>query len=276
MQWGQIKTLFIISFLILNLFLAQQFLEKIGDTNLEMLAQTSFEDQLVADEIEVGDLPERGEREVYISAERYEFEEEEFADIADSVNNQTMILVNEDTILSEFDEPFEFNGNHDELLEQIHRGSEYEFWGEYDEHVILFFQEQNDRTVFFNTSGLIAVTLNEDGEAVNYAQRILGDTAVQSEEQTVLDPINAIEVLYSSVLQRQDEVTDMSLGYHTLIEEGPQIFTPTWKITINDESDYFVNAIEGQLIPNNEENFVQAISYFIDYQVQEFMRSENE
>ncbi|GAA0468963.1 two-component system regulatory protein YycI [Alkalibacillus silvisoli] len=269
MQWGQIKTLFIISFLILNVFLAQQFLEKISETNLEMLAQTSFEDQLEAQEIEIGDLPERGEREVYISSSTYEFNDDDIEELEESFDHQQINLLNDDTIIGVFDEPIEINDEYEGLLGNIYQGDQYELWGEYGDELLLFFQVQNDRQIFFNNSGLLAVKLNEDGEAVYYGQRLLDEPIVQSEEQTVLDPINAIEVLYSNVLQSQDEVTAMSLGYHTLVEEGRQIFTPTWKITINDEDSYFVNAIEGQLIPNEEEEFVQAISRILDYQVEE-------
>lgn len=42
MKWGSVKTLFIIAFMILNFFLAQQLLEKIDETNIETLSQTTF------------------------------------------------------------------------------------------------------------------------------------------------------------------------------------------------------------------------------------------
>ncbi|MDQ0158361.1 two-component system regulatory protein YycI [Alkalibacillus salilacus] len=278
MQWGQIKTLFIISFLILNVFLGQQLFEKISDTDLERSSQASFEDRLNAQEIEIGELPEPGEEEVYISSNRYEFTEEDYDNIDNSFNNQQMVIMNDDTIVSQFNEPLELDGGDNDVLDHVYRGEEYQFWKSYNDRIILYFQKQNDRPVFFNYSGVLAVLLNENGEVTSYAQTLLGEPEEESEPQTVLDPMSVIKILYSDVLESQDEITDMSLGYHTLVplEEGEQIFTPTWKITINDEETHFVNAIEGQVIPNEEEEFVDSITYFVDYQVEELIRSETE
>ncbi|MET3683852.1 regulatory protein YycI of two-component signal transduction system YycFG [Alkalibacillus flavidus] len=278
MQWGQIKTLFIISFLVLNIFLAQQFLEKISDTNLETLSQTSFEDRLEAQNIEYSDLPESGQEEVYVSSSRYELTEDDLNEIESNFDNQRMVIMNNDTIVSEFNEPLELDGGDNDVLDYVFRGDEYQFWKEYNDNLVLFFQKQNGRPVFFNYSGVLAVKLNEEGHVTSYAQTLLNEAQVESDAQTVLAPMSAIEVLYSDVLERGDEITDMSLGYHTLVplEEGEQIFTPTWKITINHEDIHFVNAIEGQLITTEEQEFVESMTYFVDYQVEELIRSEVE
>ncbi|WP_027964554.1 two-component system regulatory protein YycI [Halalkalibacillus halophilus] len=286
MQWGEIKTLFIVSFLILNIFLLQQFLDKIEETNIETLAQTTFEDRLDAEEIELGELPERGQRETYVSSQRYTLTEEDLEYLEESLDNQENNVVENEIILGEFSEPVEIDleeNRTDSLTSFKNRllfGSEYTLWEHREEdNMLLFFQEKNGRPIYYNLAGVLAVELNEDGDAIRYAQSILEDVEVQSEEQTVLDPINAIEVLYTNdALESQDELTDMSLGYHTLVplEDGVQIFAPTWKMTINEEDTYFVNAMEGQLIPNNEEEFVQQITQYMEYQVEQLIRSESE
>ncbi|WP_188207440.1 two-component system regulatory protein YycI [Alkalibacillus aidingensis] len=270
MQWGQIKTLFIVSFLILNLFLVQQFLEKIGETNLETLAQASFEDKLAAEEIKIGELPERGIKETYISAQRYELNEEDLDFLEGALDNQRIAVINGVMVVSEFIEPVNIEEDLDSLKEEVLHGDKYEYWDTHED-MMLFFQVENERPIFYNFAGVLAVELNEEGEAINYIQSILDEPVVQSEEQTVLDPIDAVDVLYSNnVFEPQDELTDMSLGYHTLVplEEGVQIFTPTWRLTINDERTYFVNAMEGQMIPNDEIDFVESIKEYQHSQIE--------
>src|SRR5699024_1070849 len=58
-----------------------------------------------------------------------------------------------------------------------------------------------------------------------------------------------------------DEITKISIGYHTVVPlaNGVQVFVPTWKITVNDEQYYFVNAIEGIVFPGDETEFFKQV-----------------
>ena len=57
MDWSKIKTIFIITFLILDVYLLFQFM-KIRDANkYEVITEASFEEKLKADEIKYVDLP---------------------------------------------------------------------------------------------------------------------------------------------------------------------------------------------------------------------------
>ncbi|GEL76353.1 two-component system regulatory protein YycI [Tenuibacillus multivorans] len=289
MQWGQIKTIFIISFLILNLFLVQQLMDKIDQTNLETLDTTTLEEQLEAEGIEYT-LPESGQKETYVSAERYQLTEDDLTQLEEKLDTQNIAVFNE-VIVGEFIEPLEVDIDDEmeqaiaTIKENIMYGDRYTFWDYYEEeNVLLFFQNQNDRTVYFNESGVLIVVLDEDGHAIQYRQTILEDVVKQSEEQTVIEPINALDVLYSNGnLVSQDEVTSMNIGYHTLVplEDGVQVlgvqvFVPTWEITINGEETYFVNAMEGQYIPNDEAEFVIKIKEHLKRQIEELNRSETE
>src|SRR5690625_3402548 len=79
MQWGQIKTLLIASFLILNIYLFIQFMEKKEEADIGILEQhtSSIEEQLRDDGITYGELPDEEYEETFISVEQYEFTEEE-------------------------------------------------------------------------------------------------------------------------------------------------------------------------------------------------------
>lgn len=173
MKWGSVKTLFIIAFMILNFFLAQQLLEKIDETNIETLSQTTFEDGLAAEDITIGELPESGKKALYVSAERYLLTEEDKKSLEESLTNQNIAIINNQTIISEFIEPVSVGLDNDEstvmetLAEFVIYDDVYELW-KYDEeeNVLLFFQKQNDRTVLFNKAGVLYVKLNENQEAV--------------------------------------------------------------------------------------------------------------
>ncbi|MBR7554509.1 two-component system regulatory protein YycI [Allobacillus sp. GCM10007491] len=291
MKWGSVKTLFIIAFLILNFFLAQQLLEKIDETNLETLSQTTFEDGLAAEDITIGELPESGMEASYISAERYLLSEDDKETLEGSLANQNIAIINNQTIVSEFIDPVPV-GLDDEsttvmetLAEYVIYDDVYELW-KYDEdkNVLLFFQKQNDRTVLFNKAGVLYVKLNEKQEAVSYYQTLLNEVRVQGDPQTVVDPMNAIESVFNSneVLRPEDHISDMKLAYHSLLalkgeEQEEQVFTPTWMIEINDGERYaFVNAMEGQTISTDEEVYMEEIETTLEQQLETHIRSDEE
>src|SRR5690554_695360 len=288
MKWGQIKTIFIISFLIVNIFLFQQFLDKFNRANYETIAQqTTFEENLNADEITIGELPERGRKEAYISARRYQFSVDDIEALGERVESQNIYLTEQgEMIFGEFVNPIplDLNDQLDQSIEnlktQILFGNEYIFWDYYEnENVLLFFQEQEGHTVYFNEAGLLIVILNEENEAMYYGQTLLTGITPQSEEETVIDPMNAVEVLYNSnSLFQKDHISNMRLGYHTLVplEGGLQVFAPTWEINVNDERTYFVNAMEGQMIPYNETDFIENMKNFIEREIERLDGSEEE
>ncbi|MEH7080910.1 two-component system regulatory protein YycI, partial [Bacillus velezensis] len=68
----------------------------------------------------------------------------------------------------------------------------------------------------------------------------------RDEERT----IKAIENLYAKdELKSDDRVTKVDFGYYTLIplSTGVKVIAPAWHLVVNEDRDYFVNAIEGQV-----------------------------
>ncbi|MEQ6388626.1 two-component system regulatory protein YycI [Bacillaceae bacterium S4-13-58] len=266
MQWGQIKTLFIICFLILDIFLLLQFMEKRNQTELEIIAETTFQDQLAADEIMVSNIPAEYEKEAYISSKRYKYTAEDRERMKAELSNQEISIVNEDLVLSTFRKPIKLIEDFTpEDLIQIVRdnvlyGNEYEYWDyNQEKKAILFFQQYKGRTINYNQSGLLLLLVNDNGEIVQYSQTLMHEFKEQSEEQELVKPINAIETLYDrSQLSSGDEITSVQLGYYTFVplSNGVQVFAPTWIITVNQEKRFFVNAVEGIYISTDEGTFV--------------------
>ncbi|SEQ06195.1 two-component system regulatory protein YycI [Piscibacillus halophilus] len=304
MQWGQIKTIFIVSFLVLNLFLVQELLDKINASNYDTLENRStFEEQLAEQEITY-DLPERGQKEAYVSAQRYQLSEEDLdilqglldhqligltsngGDVVslDDIPDQDGYQSNYEVITGEFLAPLDldleddFKGSIEEIKSQVLYGDSFQYWNYYEkENVLLFFQKQSDRTFYFNDSASLIVVLNEEGDAIQYRQTFLEELEHRLEEQTVIDPINAIREVWTNTtagLPSQSEVT-LDMGYQTLVplDDGVQVFVPTWEVIVNNEDHFFVNAMEGKYISHDGEQFVVTMKESLKREIEE-LKSE--
>ncbi|TCT24594.1 regulatory protein YycI of two-component signal transduction system YycFG [Melghiribacillus thermohalophilus] len=262
MQWGQIKTVFIISFLVLDIFLLQQFLDK-RNTDMAFISEPTLEESLQAEEIDYSQIPKESTEVSYITARRHQFTKEEL----ESLGNQSIVIANGETIFSELDEPLPIKEGEGmkESLERMKAnmayGDQYVFWSwnkNEDRNVMILFQQYDDKPVYYNGGGLILLLLNEDNEVLYYVQTMLDDIQTENKEQEV-QPLKAIESLYhNNMLNSGDQITKMELGYFTLIplDNGIQVFSPTWKVNINDQKSFYVNAIEGQIIETDETTFI--------------------
>lgn len=289
MQWGHIKTLFILSFLILNIYLIYQFLEKQQDADLGILfsQEATIEDQLAADNISLPELDMDIEEETYILASQKVFDEHEIKEL-ESMDNQRITIIDGNFIISELENPIPIS---DKLGEQevsdivksnIFFSEEFAFWDWNKElNIMLFFQKIGDRTFYYNEHGpgLLLVYLNEKNEITHYTQSLLDETETQgSASKSLIKPIQAIESLYNSNdLHPNEEVTKVSMGYYSrLIEEGEQVFAPTWNITVNNERNYFINAIEGFIFTNVDTTFLDTVIEDTIFKVQSVDEDLNE
>ncbi|KGP73197.1 two-component system regulatory protein YycI [Pontibacillus yanchengensis] len=266
MQWGQIKTLFIVCFLILDIFLAQQFMQKQKQSEYGLLDDSTIEEQLEAEDITLGNLSKESIKQAYISAKRHTFSVQEQEEQESTLENQEYEVFNGDILISSFKEPIpmDLEAPKEELAnkvkEQVLYGDRYTFWSwNENSRTLLFFQNYKDSPIYFNENAIIIAFLNEDDEMISYAQTMLDNIHTTGEAQELIKPIHAAETLYTqNELYSGDQVSGMSLGYHTLVPlaNGVQVFSPTWKINVNEKRNHFVNAVEGQLISTDESQFV--------------------
>jgi len=267
MQWSQIKTLFILCFLVLDVYLLFQFFDKQSEADIGVLERqdSPIEEQLEAENIKVPKLPEDVPDESFLSVKPKTFTEDELKKLED-FKNQEAIVINSNFILSEFKDPVALpSGGTNDKIEALVKKSilfseEYKFWNwNEDMNVLIFFQEKAERPIFFNQNGMILVFLNDDNEMIFYIQTMLGKAEPRAEKKTLIKPIKAIETLYkANELKAGDEITKVDIGFHTRVplENGIQVFVPTWKVSVNDEKEYFVNAIEGFVFSGDEDKFL--------------------
>lgn len=268
MQWGQIKTLLIISFLILDVYLFVQFLEKKEESDIGILEhQTStIEEQLADDHITYEELPDEEYEETFISVEQKQFTEEELLKQNKNIPQLTTII-QENFIVSKLEEPIQISET--ATVEQItnlfnnlvYFSEEYQFWNwNKEENIIVFFQNKLDRPVYFNQKGLVLLFLNRDNQITFYTQTMLGETESLAEKRKLMQPMEAIETLYiANELQQDSHIDRVNIGFYTRVpfDTEVQVFAPIWRVKVNGEHDYFVNAIEGFIFSTDEQEFLQ-------------------
>ncbi|OCA82204.1 hypothetical protein A8F94_20020 [Bacillus sp. FJAT-27225] len=265
MDWSRIKTIFIITFLILDVYLVSQFMIKYNSSKYELRVETKIEDQLKAEEIEITfDMPKGSIKEQYVSARLKEFTEKE----ADSLKGQTVQINKKTTLFSSFDKPYQLDSNFEPvslaglIAENVLNGNEYKFWSKNEEDKTIIYLQQFENKFFYkNENGMLVFHLNDKNQVVSYEQTLLEDIKKYDDvKEEVLTPLKAIEILLQrGLLKSNSKITDAELGYSTFVPlASSQVFAPTWRIEVNNEENLYVNAFEGQvdLNYNNNENEV--------------------
>ncbi len=262
MQWGQIKTLFILCFLILDIFLLHHFIN--NPNNYEFTEDYSNEENVRNNVNGLNNLSEESpSQEGMLHAERKELSDADLTEIGE-LPNQTSIILDSHLILSEFDKPLAINveENTAALAENIWNFDQYQYFGKEEESNTYIFFQDIDRPIYFNLSGVLLVQVNEKEEVIRYVQTILEKADEQQEPEEINTPFDALSGLYFSegFISSGDEITqEVTLGYHNLmpLPNGVQVLAPTWEFEVNDERYYYVNAIEGHLTSRNNQEFIQ-------------------
>lgn len=264
MDWNRIKTIFIVTFFILDLFLVFQFIQKQDSDQLDYMTETNIEEQLKADKITSEDLPKEPTKDTYIMAKNKSFSTEDIH----SLKNQTVSLQDSNTIVSKLKEPFwnakaTTSDNYSEFLRSyVIDGQKYSAAGKAEGSKVYFFQKYKDKPLFYNQNGMIVAELNEKKEIISYTQTMLYEFKEMGDQNKELDIIsarNALETLYTNTkneLKQGSHIKGAKLGYATVVAPSSsniQVLVPTWNL-YTDKRNYFVNAIEGQIIKLGQDN----------------------
>lgn len=262
MDWGRLKTIFIIAFLILDIFLLTQLINKQKDNKLEVKTDVSLEENLNNDGIDYSDIPKDPVRDQYMSANTKVFNERE----VEKLKDQFVTIVDGSIIYSELEEPFKIEEklNVQEFEQYVKNmvlyGDRYGF-GHYDEAAgtITFYQKHQDKLLFKNRSAHLVFYVDKNKEISSYEQTMLEVIEPISEKEEVLPAIRAVEAIYRNRLLKPDsKIVRAELGYYTVVNmEASQVLTPTWHVVAEREGkreSMLVNAFEGQIIQENKGN----------------------
>ncbi|WP_243355146.1 two-component system regulatory protein YycI [Bacillus litorisediminis] len=260
MDWSRIKNIFIIAFLILDIFLLFWLKEKQDSENFPLMTEATFEEKLEAADIVVENLPtDVGKNQFLINATAKKFSEEELnlltmknQDVEVKDENQQVVEKDGIEIISRLEKPIQLNfevtsDNMKPILEStVLYGDQYRFWNyNEDKRQIIYYQTYKDFTLYNNKSGRITFYLNEKNEITSYVQTMFNTEFDAYGEQEILQPMQALEILYSnSMIKQGSTVNNIELGYYTLVQLTSQVLAPTWYFQVNGEENYFVNATE--------------------------------
>ncbi|MEK3888850.1 two-component system regulatory protein YycI [Bacillus sp. FSL K6-3431] len=259
MDWSRIKSIFIIAFLVLDLFLVSQLLTKHQTSQYEVKSDVSLEENLKADGIVVnGELPKEAINDQYMSANTKVFSEDDIKDL----KHQRVALDGDAIIHSELKEPIpipitekvDFSELNQFIKENVLAGSQYDYWN-FDKEAgkITYYQKFDDKVMFLNQSAYLDFYVNESNEVYAYDQTMLESIEPINDKDEVLTAFRAIEALYKKgVLKRNSTILRTELGYYTLVSmEATQVLTPTWHFVVEhdgDQENMLVHAFDGQVV----------------------------
>ena len=258
MDWNKTKTIFIVVFAILNVFLYSLYLSQYTEAqNVRVLGETSIDDSLEQDNISYEALPDYPKEMSYVSADTASFSKDEL----DKFKNQTFVIASETILKSTLHESFKIKNSKGDyqfktfLADYVPYGEEYLLWEIIEENQFaVFFQKVEDYPIYFNANAMLIIFWDAEGNIVNYEQQRFGEFEYFNKKKDILSPRDVINTLYSrDFLKKDSKVTSVSLGYSTLITlTKTQVFAPTWRVRVElkngEYEDHFVNAIEGKIV----------------------------
>ncbi|WP_426354368.1 two-component system regulatory protein YycI [Exiguobacterium sp. R-39] len=264
MDWSKAKTLLILTFLILNAYLAVQLMDRMIDPRIvttnadgktvlkerkideKKLQTVSKEIGYLTAEVDTSSLaPKRGSS---------------IQDAVTSVKNQIEWSVR---LTKPF--PLEAKAMRDSATSFVQSsaayGTDYTFWKYDSKHNEMTFVQTYKEQPLYSTPqqsreddamigpSLLVLQLNEQKEVVSYKQRHLNKVVRQAQDVTLLSASESvIQLSEQGLFPASKRMTSQKLGYFCLVTEGTksvQILPPTWQIELNGEELYFVNAIDG-------------------------------
>ncbi|WAA12273.1 two-component system regulatory protein YycI [Fervidibacillus halotolerans] len=257
MDWSRAKTIFIFTFLILNVFLLFRLIQLETENKNAFIQETSMEERLLADDIEVPELPQEPKKEYYVEATAKTFHRNDMEDLS----GQEITIVSENVLESNLSIPFQLNDDWKQtdvdlfVFNHIYQGNQYTFW-DYDpeKRQIIYYQNFKNKTFYKNKNAAIILQLDQNGNIDSYSQTML-DNIKEIKEQDIFSAKQALLILYNKqYIQSGSKITDVALGYYTLVPAiSSQLLVPTWRFEINGEKNLFVNAVEGSIFQETGE-----------------------
>lgn len=262
MDWSRIKTIFILTFLVLDIYLVYQFMNTRDATQYEILKEATLEEKLRNDDITYGELPDTKKKEQYLSVRAKVFTSEE----TEKVKGQSFSLGDGTSIEAKLEKPFKLTSKFqpaelsDFIKANIFAGEQYKFWSKNDEAgTITYYQEHDSKTFYYNSNAKLTFFFNENNEVTSYKQTYLEIIDELSDAEELLPPLRALETLYKKgLLKPKSKITDFELGYSTLVNlTSSHVVTPTWRIEVDGKENLFVHAFEGRVLSlSDKENTI--------------------
>ncbi|EIT86099.1 hypothetical protein A374_07256 [Fictibacillus macauensis ZFHKF-1] len=259
MDWKSTKTIFILSFLILNIFLGYQLSVKLQQNNIQYIADLPLEKQLEDNNINYKDeLPDYKAKQTLISGQRAPFSpadlntsKEVKLDKDKSANDMLVYSLKKPLKVTESNVVDEVSAF---LKEEVYRGNEYSFYKkDTTSKTVWFTQSYDGKPILFDSKskdmpgGMVKFHWNDTGEVRGFEQTFLSIYR-QGTPQEIISPMKAIGRLFKTgYLSNGEKIKKVQLGYYSLANvEDVQVYVPTWSVE-TENGHYLVNATDSSI-----------------------------
>lgn len=258
LDWNKTKTIFIIVFSILNIFLYSLYVQQLTDAqNVQVISKTSIEEVMKQENITYN-LPQVNKNDYSsVTATIKKFTKEELETLVSQsivIENNTHIESDMNTAIAIQNDKGDFDFN-EFMMKYVWHGNEYTLWEvNQEEQQATFFQMVNGEPIFYSPNAMVVVHWNDDYEVTHYEQRMLEKFSTESKKRDLMTQDEAVGSLATRGYLKQDsKVLSVTPGYSSLVPLTEiQVFAPTWNIRVElkDGSieEHFINAIEGKVI----------------------------
>ncbi|KJJ42306.1 yycFG regulatory protein [Bacillus subtilis] len=280
MEWNKTKSIFIVAFLILDIFLGYQFFQKWQATSKEYeVIKNDVEHDMKADHITYEGLNKEATEGYRITANQKTFTKEEIEALKDQ--KPLMDMPSDDhkvtSLKMKFTNPIALSKKNIEddaqalVSSKIQDGEKYKFWKfDKSKKEVIFFQTYEGHYIYQKTDnssnmiGQVVLHLNDKYEVVSYDQTTL-ETFKQIQKESLITEMDAVELLYyQNQLKEYSTVKSCKFGY---VAQYPltstQVLAPVWRITVEYEKkvngekktvqEYFtVNALESTILDTDQ------------------------
>ncbi|MDM5322064.1 two-component system regulatory protein YycI [Bacillus altitudinis] len=280
MEWNKTKTIFILAFLVLDIFLGFQYFEKRSTDHFAIIEKTDTLEEMKADGIKYGNLSDEAKIGYRITAEKKQFTKKDVNELADQKAKSTFPKTDKDdpvTLLEmTFTKPValpkkDMKSAAANLVNQrLLDGKNYKLWS-IDEETgkIVFFQTYKGKYIFqeglddSETIGKITLDLNDKNEVVSYQQSMV--TSINEvRKETLVPALETVKDLYTqNMLSQNTTVKKVELGYYTQYPgASTQVMVPVWRVELEGVSasskkkaeEYLINAIDGSTLDHIEKD----------------------
>lgn len=263
MEWRKTLVIFVVVFMLLDVYLLFLLYTKQQENELDALSHTSFEDSLVERGITIdqANFKSFSKQAHYLSAHYKTFAVKDLK----SLTKQKFRLVNNNRgISSEITEEVKAEAPDFTMLKNyvatnIYQGGSYQL-ATYDKekNEIIFTQHYNTKRFVFGEETQL-VFHYEKGYVKSYQQTLLTDITPLEGSNDLISPLQGFESLFqNNQIADNTTVLDVQLGYYILGElESSNVYMPVWYYTVEvngQKSQLMVDAIEGQVLTADMSN----------------------
>ncbi|WP_343311153.1 two-component system regulatory protein YycI [Bacillus atrophaeus] len=279
MEWNKTKSIFIIAFLVLDIFLGYQFFEKRSSSEYDVIKNSSVQTDMNEDHITYGTLSDNAKEGSRITANQKSFTKEEIESLKGQKPKMDMPSDKHKVtkLKMEFTSPIALSKDSVEddakalVSSEFQDGEEYKLWKvDKDKKQVIFFQTYQGKYIYQENDdasemiGQVILHLNDKNEVISYEQSTL-DTFKEIQKESLISELDAVESLYyQNLLKAHSTVKTVKFGY---IAQYPltstQVLAPVWRITVEYEKtvdgtkkkvqeNFTVNAMDSRVFDSSQ------------------------